>query len=99
MIRMSVMYPNEKGKRFDLNYFATKHMALVHKLLDSAGLVKAEVDKAADPNAPFIGIAHLYFKSMEECQTGFFTHAAELTADMPNYTDLVPQVQFSEIVK
>ena len=99
MIRVSVMYPNEKGKRFDLNYFTTRHMGLVHKKLDSAGLVKAEVDKAADPNAPFIAVAHLYYKSMEECQTGFFTHAAELTADMPNYTDLVPQVQFSEILK
>ncbi len=36
---------------------------------------------------------------LEEFQTGFFTHAAEFTADMPNYTDLVPQVQISEIVK
>ena len=98
MIRVSVMYPNEKGKRFDLNYFTTKHMGLVHKKLDSAGLVKAEVDKAADPNAPFIAIAHLYFKTMEEFQTGFFTHAAEFTADIPNYTDMLPQVQFSEIV-
>jgi hypothetical protein len=69
------MYPNEKGKRFDVNYFATKHIGLVHKKLDGAGLVRAEVDKAADPNA------------------------AEFTADMPNYTDLVPQVQISEIVK
>ena len=99
MIRVSVMYPNEKGKRFDVNYFTTKHMALVHKLLDPAGMVKAEVDKAADPNSPFIAVAHLYFKSLEEFQTGFFTHAAEFTADMPNYTDLVPQVQISEIVK
>ena len=99
MIRVSVMYPNEKGKRFDLNYFTTRHMGLVHKKLDSAGLVKAEVDKAADPNAPFIAIAHLYFKTMEEFQTGFFTHAAEFTADMPNYTDLVPQIQNSEILK
>lgn len=99
MIRVSVMYPNEKGKRFDLDYFTAKHMALVHKLLDPTGLVRAEVDKAADPNAPFIAIAHLYFKSMEESQTGFFTHAGEFAADMPNYTDLVPQVQFSEMVK
>ncbi len=99
MIRVSVMYPNEKGKRFDLNYFATKHIGLVHKKLDSVGLVKAEVDKAADPNAPFIGIGHLYFKSMEEFQTGFFTHAADFTADIPNFTDTIPQVQISEIVK
>ena len=99
MIRVSVMYPNEKGKRFDLDYFVHKHVALVHKKLDSAGLVKAEVDKAADPNAPFIAVVHLHFKSMEEFQNGFFPHAGEFTADMPNYTDLVPQVQISEIVK
>ncbi len=99
MIRVSVMYPNEKGKRFDLDYYVHKHMALVHKLLGSAVLVKSEVDKAADPNAPFIGIGHLYFKSMEEFQAGFFTHAAEMTADIPNFTDTIPQVQISEIVK
>jgi uncharacterized protein (TIGR02118 family) len=99
MIRVSVMYPNEKGKRFDLDYFVHKHIGLVHKKLDSAGLVRAEVDKAADPNAPFIAMAHLHFKSMEDFQNGFFPHAGEFTADMPNYTDLVPQVQISEIVK
>src|SRR5512136_1330771 len=98
MIRVSVMYPNEKGKRFDINYFATKHIGLVHRKLDSAGLVKAEVDKAADPNAPFIAVGHLYFKSMEDFQTGFFTHAADFAADGPNYTDLTMQVQISEIV-
>ena len=99
MIRVSVMYPNEKGKRFDVNYFATKHIGLIHKKLDGAGLVRSEVDKAADPSSPFIAIGHLYFKSMEEFQTGFFTHAAEMTADIPNFTDVTPQVQISEIVK
>jgi len=32
-------------------------------------------------------------------QTGFFTHAGEFAADMPNYTDMVPQVQISVTVK
>lgn len=99
MIRLSVMYPNEKGKRFDLDYYVHKHMALVQKLLGSALLVKSEVDKAADPNSPFICIGHLYFKTMEEFQTGFFTHTAEMTADIPSFTDVTPQIQISEIVK
>jgi len=42
---------------------------------------------------------HLHFKSMEDFLNGFFPHAGEFTADMPNYTDLVPQVQISEIVE
>lgn len=99
MIRVSVMYPNGKGRRFDLDYYVHKHMAMVHKFLDSAGLVKAEVDKAADPNSPFMAMGHLYFRTMEEFQTGFFAHAAEMTADIPNFTDVTPQVQISEIVK
>ena len=45
------------------------------------------------------GVSPKDFKSMEDFQNGFFPHAGEFTADMPNYTDLVPQVQISEIVK
>ena len=99
MIKMSVMYPNEKGKRFDADYFAHKHVALVHKKLGPAVLVKSEVDKSVDANSPFIAIVHLYFKTMDDYLNGFFPHAAELTADMVNYTDIIPQVQISEIVK
>ncbi len=98
MIRMSVMYPNEEGKRFDLDYYVQKHMALCRKLMGPEVLVKSEVDKAADPNAPFICIGHLYFKTMEEFQNGFFPHAATMTADIANFTDVTPQVQISEIV-
>lgn len=98
MIRVSVLYPREPGKKFDLDYYVNKHMALVHQKMDSAGLVKAEVDKAADENTPFIAAGHLYFKSMEDFQNGFFPHAADFGADMPNYTDIAPQLQISEIL-
>jgi len=98
MIRVSVLYPREPGKKFDLDYYVNKHMALVHQKMDSAGLVKAEVDKAADENIPFIAAGHLYFKSMEDFQNGFFPHAADFGADMPNYTDIAPQLQISEIL-
>lgn len=98
MIRVSVLYPNEKGKNFDFDYYVNKHMALVERLL-GPGLVRAEVDKAADVNAPFIAAGHLYFNSMDEFQNSFFVHAAEFGADLVNYTDTVPQIQISEIIK
>ncbi len=98
MIRVSVMYPNEKGKRFDLEYYVHQHMGLCRKLMGPAVLVKAEVDKAADPNAPFVCIGHLYFKTMEDFQNGFFPHAGDLAADVAKCTDITPQLQISEIV-
>jgi len=29
MIKVSVLYPNEKGKKFDMDYYGTKHLPLV----------------------------------------------------------------------
>lgn len=99
MIRVSVMYPNEQGKKFDFDYYVNKHIVLAHRLLDPVGLVRSEVDKAADASSPFTAVGHLYFNSMEEFQNGFFAHAAEFGEDLANYTDTIPQMQISEIIK
>ena len=99
MIRVSVMYPNQPGKTFDFDYYTNKHMVMVHRRLDSLGLIRSEVDKAADANAPYIALGHLYFRSLEEFQNGFFVHAAEFGEDLANYTDTIPQMQISEIIR
>ena len=70
MIQVTTLYPNQPGKRFDHDYYVNKHMALVHRLFDSRGLVRIEVVKGV----------------------------AQTMADVPNYTDIEPQFQISEIV-
>ncbi len=102
MIRIMGLYPNESGKKFDLDYYVNKHLPLLHQRLDPLGLVRAEIDKgvsgleAGEP-APYIAVAYLYFNSVEEFQTALATHSAELMADIPNYTNIQPQIQISEI--
>lgn len=96
MIRVSVMYP--QGKKFDFDYYARKHMQLVHTLLDSYGLVSTEVNKAIGPDAPFMAIGHLVFKSAEDMQKGLQAHDPQLAADVVNFTDVKPAFQVSEIV-
>ncbi len=98
MIRVSVFYPKEPGKKFDFDYYVNKHMAMVHQKMDAAGLVKTEVDKAADENSPFMAAGHLYFKTMADFQNGFYPHLADIGADLVNYTDTIPQLQISEIL-
>ena len=102
MIRVSAMYPSTGGK-IDVAYYAGKHMDMVRKLLEPMGLRRAEVDKGfsgIEPgsDAPFAAIGHLYFDSMEDFQKAFGANAAEIMADTPNYTDIQPQFQFSEIL-
>ena len=103
MIKVSVFYPNEEGKKFDMDYYSGKHMPLVQSRLDSMGLLRSEVERgvsSADPNAPapFVAIGVLYFNTVEEVHEGFKTHGREIMGDIPNYTDIAPQFQISEIV-
>jgi uncharacterized protein (TIGR02118 family) len=103
MIRVSVLYANEVGKKFDHDYFVNKHMKLVRERLTSFGLVRTEVDRgkaggAPGAPAPFIAIGHVYFSGIQEFQKGMGQHGKEIMADVPNYTDIRPQTQISEII-
>ena len=48
--------------------------------------------------APYIAARHLVFESVEAFGSTMATHGDALAADMPNYTDLGPSVQISEIL-
>ena len=96
MIRISVMYP--KPAKFDFEYYQDKHMKLVHKLLDSYGLVKTEVNKGIG-GSPYVAVGHLIFNTMEEMQQALQDHDPELAADVVNFTDVKPQFQLSEILE
>ena len=96
MIRISVMYP--KPAKFDFDYYKDKHMKLVHKLLDSYGLVKSEVDKGIG-DSPYIAVGHLIFNTAEEMQQALQDHDPELAADVVNFTDVKPKFQVSEILE
>ena len=102
MIRVSVHYPAKPGARFDHTYYAQRHMALVRQRLGSLGLVRAEIDRAVSGSgpgaAPFACIGYLYFSTLEEFQKAMKLHGPELMGDVPNFTDIQPQVQVSEVV-
>ena len=95
MIRVFVLYA--KGGKFDFDYYVSKHMQLVHRLLDPFGLIRTEVDKGAG-DAPFMAMGHLIFNTMEDMQKALQAHDPELAADVVNFTDAKPQFQVSEII-
>ena len=103
MIKVSMLYPNEPGKKFDVDYYLNKHMPMVHRLLEPMGLIRTEAEKGvsgSDPNAPapFLVTEHLIFNSVEEVHEAFIAHGRELMGDISNYTDVKPQVQIGEII-
>ena len=103
MVHISVMYPGGEGKAFDHAYYVDKHMALVRQRWGGMGLVRTEVDRgvaggAPDAPAPYIAVGHVYFNSLQDFQRANTAHGKELFADVPNFTNIQPQVQISEVV-
>lgn len=101
MIKLSVMYANEEGKRFDLDYYENSHIPLVGRLVGDA-IKAANVEKgigSAVPGspAPYVAVGTLYFDTIEDFQTNFGPNAPEIMADIPNFTDITPTVQISTI--
>ena len=101
MVKVSVLYPNEEGKKFDMDYYLTMHIPLVRKLLGAA-CTKVEVDQGIaggtpGSKAPYVAIGHLFFNTVEEFMSSFGPTANAIISDIPNYTDTTPLVQVNEI--
>jgi uncharacterized protein (TIGR02118 family) len=101
MIKISILYPDLPGSRFDVDYYVQKHMPMSIRLLSPA-LRGATVDQgvrtgAPELQTPYVAMAHLLFDSLEAFLEAFTPHAATLTGDMPQYTDIKPVIQMSEV--
>jgi uncharacterized protein (TIGR02118 family) len=102
MIKVSVMYPNSPGARFDHEYYRDTHMPLVKARMGDYCKYYT-VDKGLAgvvPGSPatYIGMCHIFCDSVAAFEAGFGPHASEILADIPRYTDLSPVIQISEVV-
>jgi uncharacterized protein (TIGR02118 family) len=101
MIKVSVLYPNQPGRKFDMGYYCNKHMKLVQEKLGAACksmAVEQGLSGATPGSAPaFVAMGHMYFDSLEAFQAAFAPCADTLIADIPNYTDIEPTFQVSDV--
>jgi len=100
MIKVSVLYPNSAGAKFDMAYYTSKHMPMVQKKVTTCKGIAAEKGVAGGTpgsQPTYIAIGHLLFDSVQAFQSGFGPHAEEILADIPNYTNTQPVIQVSEI--
>jgi len=101
MITVNVLYPNQDGAKFDMNYYLGKHIPMVKKLLGPAlkgVLVEQGVGGAAPgAKAAYAVLCHLRFDSAEAFQAAFAPHAEQVQADVRNYASAAPVIQISEV--
>jgi uncharacterized protein (TIGR02118 family) len=101
MIKVSVMYPNREGVKFDMAYYVDRHIPMVRQLLGSS-LKRVSVEQGisglgSGSSAPYVAMGHLLFDSPEAFQTSFGPHAQAIMEDIPKYTNSEPTVQIGEV--
>jgi uncharacterized protein (TIGR02118 family) len=103
MIRLTALYRNSEGSRFDFDYYVKTHLQLARERLADFGMGRIEVERGIEAmdgeRAAYICVAHADFSDMADLKRGFEEHGEELLADVPNYTDIEPEVQISEVVE
>ena len=101
MIRVTFLYPNKPGSHFNADYYIDIHMPLAIRLLGPALKgVSAEIGlSSAVPGtpAPNAAIATFTFESVEAFTKAVMPHSMDLQGDIPNYTDIKPIVQISDL--
>jgi uncharacterized protein (TIGR02118 family) len=100
MVVFSVFYPAKDGGKFDHDYYNATHIPLVKEAFAATGLSGVTVHQglsAGDGStAPFVAIAHLAFESPEALRASLTgPRGAEVSGDIPNFTDIAPITQVS----
>jgi uncharacterized protein (TIGR02118 family) len=101
MIKVSVMYPAGESTKFDMNYYVTKHMAMAKDKFGAAckGMSIEQGLAGGAPGTPptYVAMGHFLVDTVEAFQTAMAPHAATLMGDIPNYSNVQPVLQISEV--
>jgi len=101
MIKVTILYPNTPGGRFDHDYYETVHIPMSIALLGSAvKSVLVERGLSVGPPWPaptYSAICSFICDSREAYEQALFPHLARLQGDLVNYSDVEAVIQISEI--
>ena len=103
MIKVTILYPNEADANFNMEYYADKHRPMVQELLGDAmkgyAIDKGIAGRNAEDEMPYLAIGYLYFDKLSDYQEAFGPQAEKIVGDIPNYTNIKPLIQISEVVE
>lgn len=103
MIKVAILYPNGEDKTFDMDYYSTKHMPMVAGLFGDAmkamAIDKGMAGRTPEEPMPYLAVGYFYFNQLSDYENAFGPNAEKILSDIPNYTNIQPVVQISEVVQ
>ncbi len=101
MIQVTVFYPYQPGKSFDMEYYVNRHIPMVKEKLGEACKSASVLKGVAciPPGTPpvYTAMTLFTFESIDTFRQAFNPHAETIMADRTNYTTIQPIIQIDEI--
>ncbi|MDC0658414.1 EthD family reductase [Leisingera sp. SS27] len=100
-VSLQVIYPVSDGSHFDHGYYATTHMALVDQHIaphTQSIVVTKGLAGGPDVPAPFHAVATMVFANEAAMNTAMQA-AGPALEDLPNFTNVQPQILIGEVVR
>jgi uncharacterized protein (TIGR02118 family) len=102
--KISILYPNIDGAKFDMQYYVQTHMVMsIERLSKHPGFMSVSVARGVcgespDSSPDYIAMCHFEFDAAQSFVEAFTPHYSFLRDDMVNYTSIKPIIQFSEVL-
>lgn len=93
---MTILYPAGDGIKFDPDYYRDHHLKLIMRLYGSS--IKRFELRTVPPAAPkFSAAVNIWIADFDAFDANNTRHGPELVADVHNFTNSQPTIQFDEV--
>ncbi len=103
MIKVTAVYRWREGAIFNHDYYHSEHMRIARAALQPLGLVRLESDRVLYPGDPrpgqIVALTNAFFSDLKQAQMAAKATMAELSADIPNYTNIQPDSYFAQALE
>lgn len=102
MIRITLLYRDSHGARFDFDYYLNHHVVMTKRLLADYGLIAIAVQKCLHTldggKSALVCITHVDFETEAKLNKALDVQGATLMADFQNYTNIDPEIYVCELL-
>lgn len=96
MISIHILYPRTDDSTFDMEYYTSTHMPM---LADALGDACQEWGASSIAAGPWQAIGWANVDSQEAFDSAMGEHGAKIMGDVPNYTNVAPELVVGEVAR
>ncbi len=93
---VTALYPSQEGGTFDFDYYLETHIPLTLGFVGD-NLIRWEVHRGTG-KAAYVCRTSFWVHSLERFQQMLAAHQETIFGDVPNYTNLKPELQVEEVM-